>query len=308
MSENEEKIDYSEENENENMTYENENENMTDNNKNKNPFNLFDANTKIYDIISNLLLGPLENGERNPKWSNQLILALVIIICCSLVFELLRFLITRYISYIRGSPWLVPYMKRAQRDLLITQDPNIRTSIPLRRSLNESQGIEFSYSLWMLIDDITYKQGILKNVFLKGTYDFTSGTMCPGLFINSNTNSLLLYINTYSEPYVVKEIENIPLNKWFHIAIVLKNQNVDIFINGLLKSRMTLNSLPRQNFSDLYINKNGGYSGYLSRMRYHNYALSYAEIEAEVTRGPSTYLQEESASMPPYLSSSWFLN
>lgn len=261
------------------------------------------------ELFQNVLLGSVDNnGVRSPKWTNQIALAAIIVIVITFFVEFIRYVIVRYQSYKTGSPLIVSNMKNAKKDLVITQDTSLRTSIPLKRSLNETEGIEFSYTLWMFIDDLTYKQGTLKNVFCKGTYDFQTGTMCPALFIDKNTNTLLLFVNTYSEPYVVKEITNIPLNKWFHVSIVLKNQNVDIFINGLIKKRMTLPSLPKQNFSDLYINRDGGYSGYLSRMRYYNYAITYAQVEGEVSRGPSLQADESSMTDPPYLSSAWFIN
>lgn len=259
----------------------------------------------ISDTFTNVILGP---SDGNPKWTNQVALACLIIICIALIVEFIRYAVNRYQSYKSGSPFVVPYMKKAKKDLVITQDPLLRTSIPLKRSLNETEGIEFSYTLWMFIDDMNYKKGSLKNVFCKGTYDFESGTMCPALFIDKESNTLLLFVNTYEEPYVVQKIPNIPLNKWFHVSIVLKSKNVDVFINGLLKNRLSLPSLPKQNFSDLYVNRNGGYSGYLSRMRYFNYAISYAQIEGEVSRGPSLQMSQASMTDPPYLSSSWFLN
>ena len=41
-------------------------------------------------------------------------------------------------------------------------------------------------------------------------------------------------------------------------------------INGNLKVSHKLGSLPKQNYGNLYVNANRGFSGYVSQMKYFN--------------------------------------
>ena len=83
---------------------------------------------------------------------------------------------------------------------------------------------------------------------------------------------------------------------------------MNVYINGVLKKRQVLSSLPRQNFGDLWVNLFGGYEGYLSKMRYYQYALEYNEIEEIVKEGPSLKTCTDSGELPPYLNDTWWYN
>ena len=49
-------------------------------------------------------------------------------------------------------------------------------SKPINRSVNEEGGIEFTWSVWLFVDDLDYMKGQFKHVFHKGNDDFkTSG-------------------------------------------------------------------------------------------------------------------------------------
>ena len=144
------------------------------------------------------------------------------------------------------------------------------------RSHNKD-GIEFTYSTWIYVDDWTYKIGRWKHVFHKGgqTYGEDSPTntltKCPGLWLDPDQNTLHIYINTYDNPNESIPVENFPLNKWVNIIFTVKGKTVDIFTNGEFTSRTILKSVPRQNYGDVIISRSRGYSGYISRIKYFNY-------------------------------------
>ena len=100
--------------------------------------------------------------------------------------------------------------------------------------------------------------------------------------------------------------ENFPIKKWFHITITLKQENMDVYVNGVLKRRHVLSSIPRQNFGDVWVNLFGGYEGYLSKFRYHQKALDFSEIEEIVGSGPSLDTCSDSGETPPYLNDNWW--
>ena len=81
---------------------------------------------------------------------------------------------------------------------------------------------------------------------------------------------------------------------------------MDVFVNGDIVLRHIFKSVPRQNYGDVYVNMNGGYSGYLADLWYHDYSLSSIEIEQLVESGPCLRMDESTNPFPPYFSLRWF--
>lgn len=258
----------------------------------------------ILDQAKAVLFGDVDDGVHKPSLINQLLLATIAILVIITVFNILRSIVNRIISYSRGTPWIVKGTKNAQHELVISQDPGVEASVPLRRSLNEEDGLEFSYMLWMFIDDWEYKKGQWKHVFHKGN-ESADPNRAPGVWLHPNENKMRVYMNTFQTISDFVDIDNIPVGKWFHVAITLKQQTMDIYINGFLKKRVVLDSIPRQNFGNLWVNTRGGFGGLVSRMRYFNYAARFTEIEYAIKIGPSRELPQTALQVPPYLAVNW---
>jgi len=210
-------------------------------------------------------------------------------------------------SFRKGSPYIFEKTKDARRRVIISQNPNKEGSVTLPRSSNEKGGIEFSYSTWLFIDNYNYKLGQWKHVFHKGN-DSSWPLRAPGVWLHPTKNALRVYMNSYDEIAEHIDIENIPINKWFSLIMVMRGQTMDIYINGNVKKSLKLNSIPKQNYGDVYINAFGGFSGYLSRLRYYDYALNYSEIDAVNKAGPNLMPVAESNENPPYLTANWWTN
>ena len=70
-----------------------------------------------------------------------------------------------------------------------------------------------------------------------------------------------------------------------------------------------MTSVPKQNYGDIYVCQNGGFSGFLSNLQYYQRALSAYEINQVVQAGPSTKasnLANTTGGSPYYLSSLWY--
>ena len=209
---------------------------------------------------------------------------------------------------------------------VIYQDPNLRGSNTIYPSVNAPSGLEFSYSCFLLINSRTF-QGAndgLRHIFHKGTATFKP-LMCPGVFVRNNTNSLVVFMNEATKWDSRCELQNIPIGKFFHLAIVVRNMNVDIYINGNVAYRMTLSSVPLQNFENVCVFSSqqfddsatspenpfvvlGSATGFISRLLYTGYALNYEQIDRQVRMGPSTKLVSATQSLPPYLADDWWVN
>lgn len=252
----------------------------------------------------------LMSGAKSGDWKSILSIVVIVIVSIWLIYLLYYYgmkSIRNYKAYVRGSPYLVDVTKDARRRLVITQDPNKPGSINLPRSLNEQGGIELSYSCWLFIDDFNYKLGQWKHVFHKGN-ETSWPNRAPGVWLHPNKNALRVYMNSYKEISEFADVDNIPVNKWFCLMIIVKGQNVDIYINGNLKKSLKLNGIPKQNYGDVYINAFGGFSGYMSRLRYYDYALNYNEIDSVLKLGPSMMPCPETGERPPYLTPNWWTN
>ena len=69
-----------------------------------------------------------------------------------------------------------------------------------------------------------------------------------------------------------------------------------------------LHGVPKQNYGNVYVGMNGGFSGNISNLWYYDYALGIAEIQRIVQKGPNTKLLSSSFSSknPNYLSLRWY--
>lgn len=256
--------------------------------------------------------------------SNNLITKFAFIILVVIIFGILLRLGTMILGMIfspNKNPILIDGMVDAKQLRKIPQDPSVKGSIPILRSQNQRDGMEFTWSVWILIDDITYKENQYKHVFHKGNDDINMSKQPyglnfpnngPGLYIAPHTNDLVVVMNTFetiNEEIVIKDI---PIRKWINVIIRLNKQHqLDIFINGRLARRHILRDVPKQNYGDVYVSMNGGFSGYTSSLRYFAYSLGLNEIQSIVFAGPNMKMLESDNmkdSIPQYLSLRWFFS
>jgi len=151
---------------------------------------------------------------------------------------------------------------------------------------NSELGLEFTYSVWIFIQDWTRGW---KNIFVKGDKNNAAGTSAaraPGLWLYPDTNALHARINTFASPNEGCDIKNIPLQKWVHITYILNNRTVDIYIDGKLERSCVLRGVPKLNNSPLYVCDNNGFFGKISNLVYYKYALKPNEVYELYSKGP----------------------
>ena len=206
-------------------------------------------------------------------------------------------------------------MNDATQMVYIPQDPSVNEAKTIYRSDNQDGGIEFTWSVWLFINDLGNPDNKYKHIFHKGNPDISENGLIypnnsPGLYISPNTNQLTVYMNTYNKIKETIDIPNIPIKKWVNVIIRCSNKNMDIYINGTITKSITLSGIPKQNYGDVYSFMNGGFNGYVSNIWYYNYALGIANIQSLVKNGPSTVINNPNykSSDPSYLSLKWFLS
>lgn len=216
------------------------------------------------------------------------------------------------------------------KSITIPQNPNIRGNIFISPSDNERSGIEFSYTFYLNVNPSAFRQEYgLSHIFHKG-YSSQFPLLAPGVYMRSDTNTLRVYMNSYKTWNNFIEVENIPIGKWVHIALVVSENSLEIYINGNLTKKMSFEGFaPYQNYQDIQcfsqrritmkksmissIDENGfdifgAMKGQLSRLNYFSYALCYAEIQQLMNEGPSSKLDSALATgnIPPYLNDTWW--
>ena len=203
---------------------------------------------------------------------------------------------------------------------MLFRSPETKDSITIIRSVNATEGIEFTWSVWINIDDLTYNSGRYRCVFYKGN-DYAKNphmeesqglnfpNNAPGLYIAPNSNSLIVMMNTFNVINEEIRIDDIPLNKWVNVIIRCENNTLDVYINGKIVKSHDLHGVPKQNYGDVYIAPNGGFDGYISNLHYFNYALGINEINRIAHNGPNTHMagtKNINFNTSDYLSLRWF--
>jgi hypothetical protein len=257
--------------------------------------------------------------------SNSLIAQLAFLLLVLFVFIILIRLGISLLGYFlspTSSPKLITGMVDAKQLIVIPQDPSAEGAVTINRSVNANEGIEFTWSVWIFIDDLTYNTGKYRCVFYKGN-DYTNNpnatneeaqglnfpNNAPGLYLAPNTNSLIVMMNTFNVINEEITIDDIPLNKWVNLIIRCQNNTLDVYINGTIIKSHNLHGVPKQNYGNVYIAPNGGFSGYISNLWYYNYALGTTEIASLTNKGPNTYMRGSNGlnvKNPNYLSLRWF--
>ncbi len=235
--------------------------------------------------------------------------------------------LTVWFSKPSNAPHLIDGMIQGNETRIFQQDA--AGSQQIHRSVNEDEGIEFSWSVWLFVQNSNFGSSSsssssgdkstkqrLKHVFSKGSAalgadgraDYSNG---PGVYISTDRNELVVVMDTFQTIGDEIKIPNLPLNKWFHLLIRCKDSTIDLYMNGTLARSVDLMSVPRQNFGNVYVGLNNGFDGYLSNLWYYNYALGTTQLQQLVSAGPNTRMVggiDSSLFANDYLSLRWFFD
>ena len=249
--------------------------------------------------------------------SNNLVAKVVFLLIVIFLFVILIRLGTNLIAWYMmpsGSPHLIDGMVEGKQMLVFPQNPSLSDAKPIDRSENATEGIEFTWSVWLYIDDIEYLKGKYRHIFHKGNNELSNNGLnfpnnAPGLYLAPNRNALVIIMNTFNEINEEVVINDIPLNKWVNVIIKCEDKKLNVYINGVIAKSIKLVGVPKQNYGDVFVAMNGGFSGYISNLWYYDYALGVGEIQSISANGPSLKYAGQSATdqkTPDYLSLRWY--
>jgi len=249
--------------------------------------------------------------------SNSLVAKFAFLLLVIICFVFLLKIGVTFLSWAfapNSSPKLINGMVDATQMIIFPQDPSMNGSVTVYRSINATDGLEFTWSVWIFISNLQTNAGIYKHVFSKGNSNLDNNGLvtpnnAPGLYIAPNTNALILIMNTFNVINEEISIPDIPINKWLNVIIRCQGTQLDVYINGTVTRSINLIGVPKQNYGDVFVAMNGGFAGYISNLWYYNYALGTAAIQNIVANGPNTKMIGSTGMLDKtrnYLSLRWF--
>lgn len=284
--------------------------------------NVNSASNYVKDSISSFGDSDLVGSSTSFLQSNTLIAKFAFLILVLIAFMILLNLGVKIIGYFTqpsGDPKLINGTMNAANEVTISQDPKNSESIPILRSNNQNKGLEFSWSLWIYIND-TSKTPRYSHIFNKGNATFDNDGVAsvnngPGLYIDNDNHDLIVVMNTVdvNNPIDTLVVKDVPLRKWFHCVIRIENTDLDVYINGSIVARGQMQDVPKQNYENVNICKNGGFNGNIADLQYYDKAISIFQINNIVAWGRNQNAANENASgdatgFPYYLSNLWYSN
>jgi len=146
-------------------------------------------------------------------------------------------------------------------------------------------GLRFTLSKWIYVSD----WNIIKNDKKRHIILWKNNKNGLSLYMDSLNNNLhcdwsINYENNKEHINSVI-IEDISLQKWINIVIVLENRNLDIFIDGKLEKSKKINLPPILKKTDMIICPFDGFAGFISNVKYYNRAISKSEIKSIFNKG-----------------------
>ena len=268
----------------------------------------------------------------------QILLTIIIVIILHLLIMAVETVVEAVQKYQRLRVDVFPYTYDSGQQH--TQKASLGDAI-LFPSNNELNGMEFSYSSHVYIKSENFGSTAppdnWKVVFYKGSKEGVSHLAAPAVLVSASTNKMRVYMSTVgASTFDYVEIPNIPIAKWFHLAIVMRGKYMDVYVNGNVTARHEFKLAPKINYSGVFLMQNGdvsadeaqlafgsdnnvpggvvkvkgGMNGLVSRLTYYSYAISFSEVDSAMSVGPSSKVITKATSgknTPPYLHDSWWV-
>jgi hypothetical protein len=166
-----------------------------------------------------------------------------------------------------------------------------------------SPNMAFTISFWMYIVDWNYRYNYSKAILIKSNKKNNSvnhNNSAPGIWLAPRQNNLIVATKVMgSNKLQVCDVANIPIQKWVHVAYVLDNRTVDVYVDCKLERSCILTGVPSLNNGKLHLFPNGddkdvGFLGQLSSLRYFSSALRPVDIARLCNEGPHATKGEQS--------------
>lgn len=238
--------------------------------------------------------------------SRPVVLTVAIALTLLGILGVLVFLLWRYLRRDMASIAVIPSAHRLHDQATdFTKDAS---KLPV--TLN---GQEFSFSFWVYFPEVTSRTAP-RVLFRRGSSDDTAN---PMVVLDAKTNKMYVVVKTtladatkkYEVPDIVEgktgdahmvgTIEYVPLQRWVHIALVVQDALMTVYVDGdpylvehvadstTSSKAGTDRPIVAGISGDIVVPKaDDGVRGFLARMLYFNYAISHRDVRALYGNGP----------------------
>ena len=265
---------------------------------------------KVSNKVSNKNSNYKAKAMEMYKGSNKIIVALVGFIVL-LIIGLLIYLIYKAITKAKNGDIENPILVSGSVDA--ADSANSKSwDLPTSSGTN-SQNMAFTISFWIYIADWSYRVNDPKAIIIKGDYygEKSGNTqVAPGIWLAPDKNNLIVATSIIGQnnPQIC-DVSNIPIQKWVHVAYVLENRTVDVYVNCKLERSCVLTGVPKLNNKQLHLfpennkvgntDKQTGFMGQLSSLRYFSSALKPIDVASICNSGPNATVGQQTTTYKP---------
>lgn len=155
-------------------------------------------------------------------------------------------------------------------------DAKTTQTIDPSKLLNSNGTNNYTYAIWMYIDNWNYRYGEPKVVFGRTDSSETGdANPSPSVVLGAMQNDLTISITTFptssgGSPLVHNcVIKNVPLQKWTCLLISLYGRSLDVYLDGKLVRTCVLPGVAKVNSrAPVKITPDGGFDGYTAKFLY----------------------------------------
>jgi hypothetical protein len=168
--------------------------------------------------------------------------------------------------------WLIHILSGDAQKLSDLTDATVAQKIDGNSLPSDTSSNNYTYSVWLYIQDWNYKYGEKKIVL-------TRAGSAPAITLGASENDLNVSVACYRQQSSSSStgntiinhcnVKNIPLQKWVNVIISLYGRSLDVYIDGKLVKTCVLPGVAKVNpTSAIHITPMGGFNGWTSNIRY----------------------------------------
>lgn len=218
-----------------------------------------------------------------------LVLVLVVVVVYYVVY-LLKTRGKKQESLIKGSEHLV---RNAQTISSLPPPPN---------------DLEYAYTCWLYLQDVrpsTSPKPILRRGSTANSFHVFMDSAANRVYVSMPTRDVkgsgslqLADLIPSSSGYgatnfLTAEIDYLPLQRWVHLAVVIRQDTMTVFVNGdiyTVRSVADKNAMFAPVSGELKVGATDAPDAFISRLVFHNYAPLHDQIQKDFKRGPASSL------------------
>jgi hypothetical protein len=176
----------------------------------------------------------------------------------------------------------------------LTSGQTMQTINPSSLAASSSSGntSNFTYSIWMYIDDWNYRYGEEKVIFGRMVIGSKTSQPCPSVVLGAIENNVIVSLTVFPGQDTVPTtdastsssstttsssasmvhrcaVANVPIQKWVNLLVSVYSRSMDIYLDGKLVRTCVLPGVAKIDANaPAYITPNGGFSGWTSKFQY----------------------------------------